>query len=99
MPVYASNPDFIFAGTYPVPRFACGAFVSCLKHLYSELTGSELKVTQYGKPFPVTFDYAKATLSSWAEAQYGASVDRVYMVGDNPAADIRGANRAGMCFE
>ena len=95
IPVYACNPDLVFAGSYPVPRFACGAFTTCLKHLYTELTGKELQVKEMGKPLPVTFNFAFNLLNEWSQHLYSKSVQQVYMIGDNPAADIRGANRAG----
>jgi ribonucleotide monophosphatase NagD (HAD superfamily) len=116
VPVYACNPDFLFAGAYPVPRFAAGSFTTCLRHLFHLLTGSELVVKEYGKPLKVTYDYALQTLNLWrATAGAGAGAGtgagaaevtaaavaglrplrRVFMVGDNPKADIRGANAAG----
>jgi ribonucleotide monophosphatase NagD (HAD superfamily) len=166
IPVFASNPDLIFAGVYPVPRLACGAYITCLKHLWHTVTGSELDVTLVGKPTRITFDFARGQLGRWARMQAGggasdsgalggragssaqahaesfgtvagarsfsssagvaaatasaalaghggrgkedgvsgagdagadAGVDlvHIFMVGDNPAADIRGANSAG----
>lgn len=34
-----------------------GAFTKCLKLLYEERVGKELKVTRYGKPHNVTYKY------------------------------------------
>ena len=92
VPLYASNPDFVFAGRHPVPRFAQGAFTQTLSFLFKQLTGQDLAITQYGKPHAVTFDFALARLQAQAG---GPPLQRVYMVGDNPKADIRGANWAG----
>ena len=46
-----------------------------------------------GKPHKVTFDYAQATLGALAE-ESGRTVDKIYMIGDNPHTDIKGANEA-----
>ena len=44
-----------------------------------------------GKPHSVQFDLAKQRLTQLA----GRDLERIYMIGDNPLADIRGANSAG----
>ncbi len=98
----------------------------CLQFLFKEATGVELKVSEYGKPLPVTFNFALRTLSAWstlrrshepaslgssavstsavstsaagtsaADAAAARAFRRVFMVGDNPRADVRGANNAG----
>jgi HAD superfamily hydrolase (TIGR01456 family) len=161
IPVFASNPDLVFAGVYPVPRLACGAYITSLKHLWHAVTGTELDVTLVGKPTKATFDFARGQLGRWARMQHesaaagalagggsegrggsgyrqahghshahaatahgkgagatvaashgrsdasaaagpagaavdgGVTLDHIFMVGDNPAADIRGANAAG----
>ncbi|KAG5181341.1 HAD-like domain-containing protein [Tribonema minus] len=51
---------------------------------------------QYGKPTLATFRYAERMLDARAKAMgLAAGPHRIYMVGDNPAGDIRGANAAG----
>lgn len=112
VPVYVTNPDFVFAGEYPVPRFAAGAFAVCLSTLFHKLTGQNLDITYMGKPTGITFNYARQLLQRQRAAQTarepssgrgpGAGqawqdvhFDSLFMVGDNPAADIRGANAAG----
>lgn len=101
--VYASNPDFVWQAEYAAPRFGQGAFIECLAALWRRRSGgSQLKVTEFGKPHRVQFQAAErmlahvaaATLSGKAAAG-GVPPRRIYMVGDNPAADIRGANAAG----
>jgi HAD superfamily hydrolase (TIGR01456 family) len=134
VPYYLSNNDLTFAGVFPVPRLASGAYTRALRHLFREVTGGhELTVTYCGKPTRLTFDYAAAQLARWgalerqldqwaglrgrappphlalplaAQADAAAAVQlpppaagagyrRIYHVGDNPAADVRGANAAG----
>lgn len=115
IPLYLANADFLFKGTYPVPRLAGGAFVDALDHLFHRLTGQRLCVEYYGKPFPVTYRYAERQLLrqlpvaagglSAAEAaelddesvsvRARSAFDAIFMVGDNPASDVRGATLAG----
>ena len=102
------SPD---ADRYGVPRLTCGAFTECLRHLFQVSTGHELETTYFSKPEPITFRYAERQLLDIARrlhpdddtiqtaASEGAPpahvFDRIFMVGDNPAADIKGANQAG----
>jgi HAD superfamily hydrolase (TIGR01456 family) len=110
VPCYFSNPDIIFAGLHPVPRLACGAFNHCLQSLFKEVTGHELKVTQCGKPTKLTMNFAAKTLRRWRDGNGGCGEDEdedpllfdptkhfdvLVHVGDNPAADIRGAINGG----
>lgn len=94
-PIYFSNPDIVFSSLHAVPRLAQGAYRVCLQALYHELTGEPLDCILYGKPELVTYRYAETLLQRRAQALGYNNVHRYYMIGDNPAADIRGANRAG----
>ncbi|CAI5731219.1 unnamed protein product [Hyaloperonospora brassicae] len=92
-PLFLSNDDFVFSGAYPFPRFAQGAFTRCLKLLYEDYTGRKLETTYYGKPHKVTYDYAKRLLNTISTQP--EPLKRMYGIGDNPFADIQGANNAG----
>eukprot|EP00933_Yihiella_yeosuensis_P036930 TRINITY_DN30781_c0_g1_i1.p1 TRINITY_DN30781_c0_g1~~TRINITY_DN30781_c0_g1_i1.p1 ORF type:complete len:260 (+),score=45.42 TRINITY_DN30781_c0_g1_i1:103-780(+) len=93
--VYACNPDFLWRAAYPASRYGNGAFVECLKALWRRKTGLELKITgEFGKPHKSQFDIAHDMIANLAGSPLD-EVNRIYMVGDNPAADIRGANGAG----
>jgi len=93
VPVFASNPDFVFAGRHPAPRLAQGAFTDTLKQLFLKSTGQELQVQQVGKPTTATYTFAERALTHLSGAR--AAPSDIFMVGDNPHADIRGANGAG----
>ena len=73
----------------------------CLRLLFRQLTGTDLHVQEYGKPLGVSFQYAMRVLEETRRAGFPgpgsdvAPLQRVFMVGDNPKADIRGANAAG----
>lgn len=54
-----------------------------------------LDVKHCGKPFPITYEYAKRMLAMQQTQQGGAPFSALYAIGDNPSADSRGANCAG----
>ena len=83
VPVYFSNGDLIWSNDYPTVRFAQGAFNSCLKHLFKQRTGHDLVYTQFGKPERVQYDFA------WSRLKEHGDIHQVYMIGDNPASDIK----------
>ncbi|KAI9183503.1 hypothetical protein H9P43_004421 [Blastocladiella emersonii ATCC 22665] len=111
VPIYFSNPDFLWANNYPVPRFGQRALRVALEAMWRELTGADLTFTSYGKPETNTYKYAYALLHQQihdgkapppthaldAKSIANCVNDRfeVYAVGDNPAADIEGAHRHG----
>lgn len=96
-PLYFSNPDLIWAATYHQPRLGQGAFISALEGTWKALTGgAELKKTVIGKPHQYTYEYAEQRLLKQREAMTNMDssepLKAVYMIGDNPASDIQGAN-------
>ncbi len=91
VPIYFSNSDMVWKAAYPHNRFAQGAFRHAFKSLYKELTRDSLEFTTFGKPTKETYAYASQMLN----LDPLDSKQRVYMVGDNPASDIVGANQAG----
>ncbi|CAE8606891.1 unnamed protein product [Polarella glacialis] len=92
--LYAANPDFLWQADYPASRYGMGAYLECLKALWTRRFGTELRVNEFGKPHGSQFQMAQRMLSSVAGTA-SKDMSRIYMVGDNPAADVRGANRAG----
>jgi HAD superfamily hydrolase (TIGR01456 family) len=95
-PLFFTNPDFLFSGQAASPRLAQGAFRVCIAALYEQMTGRPLPYRLMGKPESVSFQWAEKMLAARAEALgFTGGVHRRYMIGDNPRADIRGANRAG----
>ncbi|PIA15673.1 HAD-superfamily hydrolase, partial [Coemansia reversa NRRL 1564] len=103
VPLYLSNADLIFSNEYPQPRFAQGAFHVCLRAMWDALTGgAPLEHTRFGKPFTVQYDFVERLLDQLAlravpstDVAQLRNERRVYAIGDNPAADIAGANGAG----
>eukprot|EP00941_MAST-03F_sp_MAST-3F-sp1_P005307 g5307.t1 len=93
IPLYSGCADFEYAAEFPVPRFGAGSFMFALQATYKELTGQSLKVEHYGKPLPVSYDYVKGVMD--ANMASGDTIERAFMIGDNPDTDIKGAKLAG----
>ncbi|KAI1761131.1 putative HAD superfamily hydrolase [Hypoxylon sp. FL1150] len=101
-PLYFSNPDLLWSAAYHLPRFGQGAFQAAVAGVWAEVTGGKapLRRTVIGKPHARTYRFAERVLNAHRAAVLGATRDEteidplrnVYMVGDNPASDIRGAN-------
>lgn len=92
-PIFFSNPDFLWSNEYPSPRYGQGAFKTALEAIYKRHTGKELESTSFGKPHKATYQYAETILDSLLPDK--VKLQRVFAVGDNPAADIAGANAYG----
>ncbi|GAA6046971.1 hypothetical protein JCM3770_003457 [Rhodotorula araucariae] len=108
IPVHFSNPDLLWGNEFPQARFGQGALQESIAAVYKSVTGRELERTTGGKPTRATYDYAAHLLHSALTAPSPSAISlhpapgpapplpgRVYMVGDNPASDIAGANAYG----
>ncbi|KAM0253276.1 hypothetical protein ACHAQJ_007372 [Trichoderma viride] len=90
--LWISNLDLLWKTEYPVNRFGTGAFVEALKGVWAASTGgAELQFSALGKPFQHTYQYAHDRLLHQEKGET-RPLKRVYMIGDNPESDIRGAN-------
>lgn len=93
--LYFSNPDLWWASSHPLPRLGQGAFHSALSGVWRSITSVEgdagvpLQATVIGKPHRETYAFAEDQL---VRNNGGKEVRTVYMIGDNPASDIAGAN-------
>lgn len=98
--VYYSNPDLWWAASYPLNRLGQGGFQAAFAGLWHTVTsGAKLDHTLIGKPHHPTYEFAERLLRRHRKSllegrQIGLNdpLRRVYMVGDNPESDIRGAN-------
>jgi HAD superfamily hydrolase (TIGR01456 family) len=99
-PLYYSNPDLWWASSYHLPRLGQGGFRNAFAGLWAATThNSTLTQSVFGKPSQETYEFAETRLRAHRKSLYGNNVvglndplRRVYMVGDNPASDIAGAN-------
>lgn len=85
-----------------MPRLGQGGFQASLVGVWNATTGgAALTRTVIGKPYPETYHYAERVLNKYRAHILGghgenkrkvSQLRRVFMVGDNPESDIRGAN-------
>ncbi|KAK4609242.1 hypothetical protein CLAFUW4_14372 [Fulvia fulva] len=96
--LYYSNPDMWWATSYHLSRLGQGGFEAAFSGLWHSVTnGSTLAKTIIGKPHRPTYAFAEGRLRAHRKALFGQTglrdpLRNVYMVGDNPESDIRGAN-------
>lgn len=98
--LYFSNPDLFWAASYHLPRLGQGGFQAALEGVFNAITGGpengvQLHKRLFGKPTQGTFQFAESRLRQHRSVLQGGDVSKlrsVYMVGDNPESDIRGAN-------
>ncbi|KAK0551446.1 hypothetical protein OC846_002025 [Tilletia horrida] len=101
IPVFFSHGDLLWGNDFPGVRFGQGAFRIAAEAIYQATTGRPLQYTVFGKPERLTYEYAEAVLRKQIEApnsdRQWTVEDRanIWMIGDNPAADIKGANDYG----
>ncbi|KAF9568087.1 hypothetical protein EC968_003107 [Mortierella alpina] len=99
VPLFFSNSDLVWSNEHPNPRFAQGTFRTCLERIFKDMTGQKLEYTLYGKPMSATYQYAETVLNRIAPIHRGPNglpkPRTVYAIGDNPYADIAGANAYG----
>lgn len=100
-PLYFSNPDLWWAAAYHLPRLGQGGFREALEGVWAATTGGpskgvELKKYLTGKPYQSTYEFAEHQLMRNRSKIFGGAnpqpLRNVYMIGDNPASDICGAN-------
>ncbi|GMH41606.1 hypothetical protein BSKO_09516 [Bryopsis sp. KO-2023] len=97
--VFFSHADLLWANDFPAPRFGQGAFSLAFESLYKATTGKSAPVTCFGKPTPSPYRLAEKLLMKQVPPHLHNSTQhppfsRIYMIGDNPAADVRGARNA-----
>lgn len=98
-PLYYSNPDLWWASSYHLSRLGQGGFAAAFDGLWSEATGGAKLLGKqfFGKPHQGTYEFAERRLLRHRKTLFGQvglndPLRKVYMVGDNPESDIRGAN-------
>eukprot|EP00892_Ulva_mutabilis_P008659 jgi/Ulvmu1/6165/UM028_0021.1 len=94
--VYFGQDDLLWSNSFHAPRFGLGAFRRALSHLHMEATQRALVIESiYGKPTPKPYKMAQCLLDKHARLSGWSHAEPIYMVGDNPEVDVRGANDAG----
>ncbi|KAI3450497.1 hypothetical protein Pfo_007162 [Paulownia fortunei] len=100
-PLYFANDDLSYQGLFPTERLGMGAFRIALESIYNRIYPNALEYTSYGKPNPSVFRNAENVLMQVVPSSIGHRIDgqhhfkTLYMIGDNPSVDIKGARQAG----
>ncbi|KAL8057512.1 hypothetical protein ABFX02_04G188800 [Erythranthe guttata] len=96
-PLYFANDDLSYQGLFPTERLGMGAFRIALESIYNRVYPNALEYTSYGKPNPSVFKNAENILmQSIRHPIEGQNpLKTLYMIGDNPLVDIKGAQQAG----
>ncbi|XAR60501.1 hypothetical protein NMG60_11033910 [Bertholletia excelsa] len=104
-PLYFSHDDLHYQAEFPCERFGMGAFRIALESVFNSIHPKSLEYTTYGKPNPSVFKGAEAVLKEVLSFCCNKTVNDVgsgnhvfktlYMIGDNPSVDIKGAKQAG----
>ncbi|XP_040993206.1 uncharacterized protein YKR070W isoform X1 [Juglans microcarpa x Juglans regia] len=104
-PLYFAHDDLKYQAAFPSERFGMGAFRIALESIFNRIHPNALEYTSFGKPNPFVFRNAETVLKQLRSSlDHKLHVDHaideshfktVYMVGDNPSVDIKGAKQAG----
>ncbi|KAH1219051.1 Uncharacterized protein GmHk_13G039279 [Glycine max] len=90
---------------FPSERLGMGAFRIALESIFNRIHPQSLEYTSFGKPHPSVFKNAEILLEKLVASLYDDFYDinhdntsyfkTLYMIGDNPAVDIKGARQTG----
>lgn len=89
-----TNPDLVYSANFESPRFSAKACQICVESMFKEMNGREIETEMYGKPYKKNYEFVKTILEEMARKR-AIKISNYYMIGDNPASDIEGGNRAG----
>ncbi|XP_039161970.1 uncharacterized CDP-alcohol phosphatidyltransferase class-I family protein C22A12.08c-like [Eucalyptus grandis] len=105
--LFFANDDLEYQATFLAERLGMGAFRIALEAIYNRIHPIPLAYTSYGKPNPFVYGNAETVLRNLMPSLL-SNLDventtnsgircfkTLYMIGDNPKIDIRGARQAG----
>ncbi|KAL3750727.1 hypothetical protein ACJRO7_011683 [Eucalyptus globulus] len=95
--LFFANDDLEYQATFPAERLGMGAFRIALEAIYNRIHPIPLAYTSYRKPNPFVYGNAE-TVNLDVENTTNSGIrcfKTLYMIGDNPKIDIRGAQQAG----
>ncbi|KAH6838131.1 hydrolase family protein / HAD-superfamily protein [Perilla frutescens var. hirtella] len=105
-PLYFAADDLQYQAAFPSERLGMGAFRISLESVFNRIHDRPLEFTCFGKPNPSVFRNAETILGHLLQTSCPANVrtgndlgspsfKTLYMIGDNPLVDIKGAQQAG----
>ncbi|KAJ8563548.1 hypothetical protein K7X08_032000 [Anisodus acutangulus] len=103
-PLFFASDDLAYQSLFPSERLGMGAFRIALESVFNAVHPAALNYTSYGKPNPFVFKNAESVLMQVLQSCHNNhQVDggeqffkTLYMIGDNPSVDIKGARQAGI---
>ncbi|KAL7253031.1 hypothetical protein ACSBR1_007536 [Camellia fascicularis] len=104
--LYFAADDLEYQAAFPAERLGMGAFRIALESIFNRIHHSALEYTSFGKPNPFVFKNAETILRQIQASCHDDNVvgiedmvsldfKTLYMIGDNPVVDIKGAQQAG----
>ncbi|KAM7278986.1 hypothetical protein ACFE04_006120 [Oxalis oulophora] len=105
--LFFSHDDLEYQANFPTGRFGLGAFRIAFESVFNCIHPHALKYVTFGKPNPVVFRNAENALTQLKSSLHhnlhvpdhsNAGIHNfktLYMIGDNPKVDIKGAHQAG----
>ncbi|XP_045804657.1 uncharacterized CDP-alcohol phosphatidyltransferase class-I family protein C22A12.08c-like isoform X2 [Trifolium pratense] len=102
--LYFANDDLEYQTKFPSERLGMGAFRIALESIFNCSHPHSLEYTCFGKPHPSVFNNAEIVLRQLVpqhcedfndDHKNTQRFQTLYMIGDNPAVDIRGARQTG----
>ncbi|XP_076893581.1 mitochondrial hydrolase YKR070W-like [Bidens hawaiensis] len=96
--MYFAADDLEYQAVFPSERLGMGAFRIALESIFNSIHHKPLKYTSFGKPNPFVFKNAESILmelNGIYKDTKSHSFKTLYMIGDNPSVDIKGARQAG----
>ncbi|KAK9064128.1 hypothetical protein SSX86_018000 [Deinandra increscens subsp. villosa] len=105
--MYFAADDLEYQAVFPSERLGMGAFRIALESIFNSIHHTPLKYTSFGKPNPFVFKNAESVLMQLKSLTSDADLngdykdmkshhfETLYMIGDNPSVDIKGARKAG----
>ncbi|KAA8534318.1 hypothetical protein F0562_031855 [Nyssa sinensis] len=101
-PLFFAADDLEYQAAFPSERLGMGAFRIALENIFNRIHHTALEYTAFGKPNPFVFKNAEAILRQLCPSCHNDNGDMpfhafeaLYMIGDNPSVDIKGARQAG----
>ncbi|KAL0402419.1 UNVERIFIED_CONTAM: hypothetical protein Slati_4271800 [Sesamum latifolium] len=104
-PLYFAADDLQYQAAFPSERLGMGAFRIALESVFNRIHDKPLEYTSFGKPNPFVFSNAEMILRHLLQFSTPGNVGTedvrlpsfktLYMIGDNPLVDVKGAQQAG----
>ncbi|KAK4430855.1 putative CDP-alcohol phosphatidyltransferase class-I family protein C22A12.08c [Sesamum alatum] len=106
-PLYFAADDLQYQAAFPSERLGMGAFRIALESVFNSIHDKPLEYTSFGKPNPFVFRNAEMILRHLLQSSCPGNVrtehadvglpsfKTLYMIGDNPLVDVKGAQQAG----